>query len=141
MTAVDLVQDIKEVTTRERPRACGSCEGEASRERGRSRYDWRRCRKSHPRRRKLEFATRGRKSFLDADVERPLASASAIVDEGNRVVFGSTESHVALGQTVPSCRKNGARVLQLDAPTMPLDRSACKSESGAEGSWVLGGRR
>ena len=39
---------------------------------------------------KLEFVRRDRKcslKFLDADVNRPLASVSAIVDEGHRVVF------------------------------------------------------
>ena len=37
---------------------------------------------------RLEFGTiRSNMQFLDADVERPLASVSAIVDVGNNVVF------------------------------------------------------
>ena len=39
--------------------------------------------------------------LLGADCERPLASVSVIVNEGNRAVFGPTESyieHVATGQ-------------------------------------------
>ena len=38
--------------------------------------------------------------FLDAALKRPLAAVCAIVDEGNSVVFGSTESkieHVTTG--------------------------------------------
>ena len=53
---------------------------------------------------------RGRRSFLDADVKRPVASVTVIVDEGNRVVFGSTEwyiENVAKGQKVPMCRRRG----------------------------------
>ena len=44
---------------------------------------------------RLEFIRDGMKcsmKFLDADVKRPLASVSAIVDEGNAVVFGQHES-------------------------------------------------
>ena len=39
-----------------------------------------------------EFVSGGRQcsmKFFDADVERPLSSVSAIVDEGNREVFGA----------------------------------------------------
>ena len=35
--------------------------------------------------------------FLDADVKRPLASETAIVDGGNRFGFGLTDSHTAHG--------------------------------------------
>ena len=55
--------------------------------------------------------------FFDADVTRPLALVHAIVDEGIRVVFGSTESYIehgAKGQNVSMFRKNGVFVLQLD---------------------------
>ena len=46
---------------------------------------------------RLEFIRDGMKcsmKFLDADVKRPLASVSAIVDEGNVVVFGQHESFI-----------------------------------------------
>ena len=44
---------------------------------------------------RLDFIRDGKKcntNFLDADVKRPLASVSAIVNEGNIVVFGPQES-------------------------------------------------
>ena len=46
---------------------------------------------------RLEFIRDGMKcsmKFLDADVKRPLASVSAIVDEGNVVVFGHHKSFI-----------------------------------------------
>ena len=58
--------------------------------------------------------------FLDADVKRPLASVSAIVDQGNRVVFGPDAcyvEHVATGQRMPMARKKGVFVLELKAIT------------------------
>ena len=33
--------------------------------------------------------------FVDVDVQRPVASVSVIVNQGNRVMFGSTESYTA----------------------------------------------
>ena len=42
--------------------------------------------------------------FLDADVKKPLASVSAIVDEGNVVVFGQHGSLIEntnTGQRIP----------------------------------------
>ena len=57
-------------------------------------------------------------NFLDADVRRPLASVSAIVDEGNTVVFGPEKSYIEnreTGQRIGMERNNGVFVLKLDA--------------------------
>ena len=56
--------------------------------------------------------------FLFADIKRPMASMSAIVDEGNVVVFGHHESfieNISTGQRIPMCRRNGVFVMRLDA--------------------------
>ena len=56
---------------------------------------------------RLELVRDGKKcnmKFLDSDVKRPLASVSAMVDEGNVVVFGPHESYVestSTGQWFP----------------------------------------
>ena len=51
--------------------------------------------------------------FLDADVKRSLDSASAIVDEGNRAIFGATESYIGhVGQSILVERKRGVFILQ-----------------------------
>ena len=76
---------------------------------------------------RLEFIRDGMKcsiKFLDADVKRPLASVSAIVDEGNVVVFGQHESfieNVSTGQKIPMCRRNGVFVMRLD--TQPCQKT------------------
>ena len=47
---------------------------------------------------RLEFARDGKKcnmQFLDADVRRPQASVSAIVDEGSDDVFGHSRIHTS----------------------------------------------
>ena len=56
---------------------------------------------------KLEFVRGGRKcsmKFLDADVTRPMASVSAILDEGNRSSVRFDTGHVATGRNIPMCR-------------------------------------
>ena len=69
---------------------------------------------------RLEFIRDGMKcsmKFLDANVKRPSASVTAIVDEGNVVVFGQQESfieNVSTGQRIPMCRRNGVSVMRLD---------------------------
>ena len=69
----------------------------------------------------LEFEQGGKRcrmGFLDADVKRPLASVSAIVDQGNTVVFGPTASYVeqaATGERIPMVRRKGVFVLELKA--------------------------
>ena len=70
---------------------------------------------------KLEFSWNGEKcnvSFLHADVLRPLASVSSIVDGGNIVVFGPQDSFFenrSTGQRMPMSRRNGVFVMQLKA--------------------------
>ena len=44
--------------------------------------------------------------FLDADVIRPLASVSAIVDEGNIVATRPQESYTSIGQKIPMSRRD-----------------------------------
>ena len=59
--------------------------------------------------------------FLDADVKRPVASVSAIVDEGNVVKFGPQDSKiesVRKGQRIPMSRMDGVFVVQLEAQAM-----------------------
>ena len=59
-----------------------------------------------------------RSGFLDVDVRRPLASVSAIVDEGNVVVFGQQDSDIenrSTGQSIPMSRRKGVFVVQLNA--------------------------
>ena len=86
---------------------------------------------------RLEFIRDGMKcsmKFLDADVKRPLASVSAIVDEGNVVVFGQHESfieNVSTGQRIPMCRRNGVFVMQLDTqPCQKTTKSVRVNEEG-----------
>ena len=53
-----------------------------------------------------------------------LASVSAIVDEGNVVVFGQHESfieNVSTGQRIPMCRRSGVFVMRLD--TQPCQKT------------------
>ena len=70
---------------------------------------------------KLELSWNGKKyniGFLHADVLRPLASVSSIVDGGNIVVFGPQDSYVenrSMGQRMPMSRRNGVFVMQLKA--------------------------
>ena len=86
---------------------------------------------------RLEFIRDGMKcsmKFLDADVKRPLASVSAIVDEGNVVVFGQHESfieNVSTGQRIPMCRRNGVFVMQLD--TQPCQKTTKSVRFNEEG--------
>ena len=56
--------------------------------------------------------------FLDVDVKRSLASANAIVGEGNIVVFRPQDSFVensSICQRIPICRRKGVFVVQSDA--------------------------
>ena len=86
---------------------------------------------------RLEFIRDGMKcslKFLDADVKRPLACVSAIVDEGNVVVFGQHESfieNVSTGQRIPMCRRNGVFVMRLDTqPCQKTTKSVRLNEEG-----------
>ena len=86
--------------------------------------------KSHSSRRRFENGIRSRGKmcsmrFLDADVKRPLASVSVIVDEGNVVVFGQDESFIEntnTGQRIPMSRRDGVFVMRLDA--QPCSKAA-----------------
>ena len=56
--------------------------------------------------------------LLGADVKRPLASVSSIVDQGNIVVFGADASYVEnieSGRRIPMIRRRGVFVLEIDA--------------------------
>ena len=66
---------------------------------------------------RLEFVWDGKKcntKFMDANVERPLASVSAIVDEGNIVVKGSHIENTSSCQRIPMNKRQGVFVVQLD---------------------------
>ena len=72
----------------------------------------------------LNFQRGGRTcsmKFLDADVQRPLAAVSAIVDEGNTVVLGAKRAYIENDITkerIPMVRKNGVCWIQ-QAPATP----------------------
>ena len=57
--------------------------------------------------------------FLDADVRKPLAAVSEMVDEGSTVVFsrkwGSFVENDTTGERIPLTRKNGVFVMRLEA--------------------------
>ena len=68
----------------------------------------------------LEFEMMGRKccvKCLDADVNMPLGSVSAMVEEGNTVVFskklGSYVENDVTGEKIPLERKGGTYVMTL----------------------------
>ena len=66
--------------------------------------------------------------FFNADVKRPLAFLTAFVDEGNRVVFGLTQSYVenvATGQRTSTCRKRGVCF-------------TCDRAQSSRGLWTIG---
>ena len=68
----------------------------------------------------LNFSKGGKRcamKFLDADVKRPLAAVSAIVDEGNTVVFSARGAYIENDTTkerMPMIRKNGVFMLELE---------------------------
>ena len=56
--------------------------------------------------------------FLNNDIKRQLASMSAILDEGNIVVFGPQQPCIenkSIGLRIPMHMRNGAFVVKLDA--------------------------
>ena len=70
----------------------------------------------------MEFVRDDKKchmKFLDADVKRPMASVSAIVDEGKIVVFGQ-HSYIETnaGRWIPSRRKGSFVVQDAQAARM-----------------------
>ena len=57
-------------------------------------------------------------TFLDVDDKRQLACVSAVVDEGNVVVFGQQDSYIEntiMGQRIPMSGRKGVFVVRLDA--------------------------
>ena len=55
--------------------------------------------------------------FLDADVKRPLACGSAIIHDGNVVVFGPKDSYIettSTGKGIQMSRRTGVFVVQLE---------------------------
>ena len=67
-------------------------------------------------------------------MKRPLASVSAIVDQGNIVVFGPTASYVeqaATGQRIPMVRRKGVFVLKLKAVNGKKDKFERNTGEGA----------
>ena len=69
----------------------------------------------------LEFKMSGKRCgmrFLDADVKKPLGAVSAMVDEGNTVVFsrkwGSYVENDETSERIPMIRKGGTYVMLLE---------------------------
>ena len=70
----------------------------------------------------LEFANNGRRcgmKFLDADVKKPLGAVSAMVDEGNTVVFsrrwGNYVENDVTKERIPMVRKGGTYTMTLES--------------------------
>ena len=88
----------------------------------------------------MSFKKGGRRcemKFLDVDVKRPLVAVSAIVDEGNTVVFRAKEGYIENDMTkerIPLVRKNGVYVIEL-ATEKDSKKAAAKMEiSGIDGN-------
>ena len=80
----------------------------------------------HIRRGKRKCAMR----FLDADVRRPLGAVSAIVDEGNTVVFSKSGSFIqndASGEKIRMVRKGGVFVVELT-----VEDPGCEGSNGGK---------
>ena len=98
----------------------------------------------------LNFSRGGKRcamKFLDADVKRPLAAVSAIVDEGNTVVFSARGAYIendATKERMPMTRKNGVFVLELEADKVgtkaSMDVGAVTGEDKVEEDMVFHGR-
>ena len=55
--------------------------------------------------------------FSDADVRKPLGAVSAIVDQGNTVVFSKGRSYIksdTTGEMIPVVRTGGTYVIQVE---------------------------
>ena len=62
--------------------------------------------------------------FSDADIKRPLASVSAIVDEGNIVVLGPQDSYIentSTRQRIRMSRRKGVFVVPRATKHLRLD--------------------
>ena len=83
--------------------------------------------------------TRGKKrcemKFLDADVRKPLGAVSAIVDQGNTVVFSKGRSYIkndTTGETIPVVRSGGTYVIQVEVETEKVEKGTKYLEVNAE---------
>ena len=98
----------------------------------------------------LNFKRNGKQCamrFLDADVKRPLAAVSAIVDEGNTVVFSARGAYIENDVTkekIPMIRRNGVFILELEAEKVAvkvgMDVGAVAGGDQDEGDMVFRGR-
>jgi len=86
----------------------------------------------------LEFKMSGRRcgmKFLDADVKKPLGAVSAMVDEGNTVVFsrkwGSFVENDITSERIPMSRKGGTYVMLLEG-IVDLEAKQKKTTGGME---------
>ena len=62
--------------------------------------------------------------FLDAEVRRPLGSATAIVDAGNTVVMSKRGSYImndGSGEKIPLVRKKGVYVMKVKVDELEID--------------------
>ena len=86
--------------------------------------------------------------FLDVDVRKPLGAVSAIVDQGNTVVFSKGRSYIqsdATGEVIPVVRSGGTYVIQV-VVALEKDEEAAKyvevngeEEVGGEAQHAGGG--
>ena len=77
--------------------------------------------------------------FLSADVKKPLASVSAMVEEGNRVVFSPKENFVeclATGENTNLGKRNGVFILAVET-----DRGGKRGAQAMDIGEVEGERR
>ena len=87
----------------------------------------------------VKFKVNGRRCSMQynvADVKKPLAAVSSIVDEGNRVVFepGLKTSYIEnlkSGERLPLLRENGTFVLEMEFEKVEQDEA---SNTAADGS-------
>ena len=72
--------------------------------------------------------------FLDADVKKPLAAVSEMVDAGNTVVFSKSGSYVEEGKTgerIELARKGNTFVMRLDGRGSGGKRAASSDAHGS----------
>ena len=79
---------------------------------------------------------KGEMKFWDADVQKPLGAVSAMVDEGNTVVFSRNKSFIKndrTGEEIEIKRKGGTFVIELnreDKPALKKEQRKEKMEIG-----------
>ena len=79
--------------------------------------------------------TRCEMKFLDADVRKPLGAVSAIVDQGNTVVFSKGRSYIksdTTGERIPVVRSGGTYVIQVEGETEKAEKGTKYLEVNAE---------